>query len=306
MATDTATPRSRRAVLAAAAGAAAAVVASTLGRAAPVRAADGDAVIAGADNQSSVPTTVTMTPDPDRRSGAAVAGMTSYGGSAGLGVGIGVSGTNGSTSANPDGAWGVYGESQHGIGVRGRGETGVMGVTGFNGSISDYWVPKQRADTGVVGHVVESSDTTDSAGVYGHAFHGTGVHGVGNTGVLGDARQVIGTAAVGKGVAGLATAGTGVYGEATAATGYALRTKGRLKFDGSSGIATILAGNRSVTVKPGVLLSTQSAVLATLLAAAGGTTTVHRCRVDVASNTFTIFLTKESIVKVPVAWLVVG
>jgi hypothetical protein len=301
---DTAAPRTRRAVLAAAAGAAAAAVAATLGNVAPVQAANGDPVVAGAGNESTVPTTVTMTPVQDSAGGAAVSGVTSYPGAYGLGFGIGVSGLNNTTSASPDAAWGVYGESPHGIGVRGRGATGVMGVTGSNGGISDAWSPIQRPGTGVAGYA--QSGTSESTGVYGHAYLGAGVRGVGNTGVEGDARTPvgIGNGDTAIGVAGLATRGTGVYGEAT--TGYALRTKGRIKLDGCSGLATIQAGQRSVTVTPGVALFVNSAIVATLQAAAGGTTTVHRCHVNADLKTFTIYLTAASIVKVRVAWLVIG
>ena len=64
MSLDTTVPRSRRALLAAAAGAAVATVASALGRPAPVRAAAGDNLVLGQVNTSGIVTSI-LSPQGD-------------------------------------------------------------------------------------------------------------------------------------------------------------------------------------------------------------------------------------------------
>ncbi len=81
---------------------------------------------------------------------------------------------------------------------------------------------------------------------------------------------------------------------------------GRVRLDNCSGLATIASGTKSVVVTPGIDLTTSSAVVATLQASAGGTTTVHRCVVNGPANSLTIYLTANSTVTVKVAWHVFG
>jgi hypothetical protein len=88
--------------------------------------------------------------------------------------------------------------------------------------------------------------------------------------------------------------------------GLAFRAVGRVKLDNCSGIATIAAGTNNVVVKPGIDLTSSSAVVATLQASAGGTTTVHRCVVNVTTDSFTIYLTANSTANVKVAWHIFG
>lgn len=49
-----------------------------------------------------------------------------------------------------------------------------------------------------------------------------------------------------------------------------------------------------------------SAVVATLMGSAGGTTTVHRVVVNATADTFTIYLTANATATVTVAWHVFG
>ena len=95
-----------------------------------------------------------------------------------------------------------------------------------------------------------------------------------------------------------------MLGEAT--TGYALQTVGRVRLDKSAGLATIASGSSTVTVTPGIHLTTTSAVIATLQSNAGGATAVKRVAVNATNNTFTIYLTANSSALVKVAWLVLG
>ena len=111
----------------------------------------------------------------------------------------------------------------------------------------------------------------------------------------------------GTGLLATATTGTAVLAQTDGPkVGTALRTIGRVRFDKSVGIATIAAATSSLTVTPGIDLSATSAVVATLQGSAGGTTTVHRCVVNAATDTFTIYLTANATAAVKVAWHVFG
>jgi hypothetical protein len=148
--------------------------------------------------------------------------------------------------------------------------------------------------------------------------HSVGVYGLAPDD--GDGRGVLGESESGYGVQGLTTTGRAVAGEATTGTaghfsttkvgtvygGYALRAVGRVRFDQCAGVATIRAGARSRTVTPGIGLTSSSAVVATLMGSAGGTTTVHRVIVHAAADTFTIYLTAAARSGVKVAWHVFG
>lgn len=138
MSIEMTTPRSRRAILAAAAGAAAIGVASALERPSPVRAAtDGDVVL-GQTNAAT--TTTEITSDADLVD--VFAARSTTGGSGLVGEshqGTGVLGI---------GAHGVEGSSDTGMGVLGVSETG----------------------TGVLGHI-----TLSGSGVRGHSFSAGGV-----------------------------------------------------------------------------------------------------------------------------------
>ncbi len=298
MAIDAGILRTRRALLAGGIGGLVALVASAVGRPLQVKAgSDGDVVL-GARNGTDTATVISIV---DRRSsdpaiigdsidGAGVIGY-SWSSNGVEGFGAGGCGVYGSGDAyglrGEGGRSGVFGLSGSGVGVAGQSSDGeTAGILGFSGAGTP---PAAPAKTGVFGYAVQDASAR-------------GVHGYSTTG-----RGVFGEATAGSGVRGYATTGTAVYAaSADPRSGYALQAIGRVKLDNCSGLATIAAGTKSVVVTPGIDLTTSSAVVATLQASAGGTTTVHRCVVNGPANTFTIYLTANSTTNVKVAWHVFG
>jgi hypothetical protein len=299
MAMDATSRRSRRAVLVGGIGGIAALVASALGRPPTVRAADGEAVTVGGTFEGVTPTTITN----HAAGGVAVAGHSDAPG--GLGIGIyGESPGRGVTGQTTVGR-GVNGIATAGVGVFGGSTTGT-GVQGFSGSDD---TPAAPAKTAVFGYAAQdqlargvTGQTTSGYGVSGNATTGTGVRGESTTGY-----GVHGSATSGPGVIGFSVTGTGMQAYTSGIKiGTALQTVGRVRFDKSVGIATIAAGRRSVKVTPGIDLLASSAVVATLMGSAGGTTAVRCVIVDIAKDTFTIYLTANATTKVGVAWHVFG
>jgi hypothetical protein len=320
MTVETTTPRSRRAILAAGLGAGAATVATALARPLAVRATNGDPVLAGYQYTA---TTVTGFDTTGAGGENALFGQSdSANGVNGISSsGIGVLGAS-------DSYLGVYGNSTSGIGVYGASgsSSGVFGFsfasnqpailgrsqgasTGVQGYSGSGTTPTPPAKTGVYGYAVQ--DAT-ARGVTGQSTAGYGISGIASTG-----RAVNGAATTGHGVMGLANTGIGTRGYAVTGTalyastsgpkvGTALRAIGRVKFDNCSGVATIAAGHNSVTVTPGSDMLATSAVVATLMGSAGGTTTVHRVVVNAVADTFTIYLTANATAAVTVAWHVFG
>jgi len=311
-------PTSRRAVLAGAIAAVGGLAAQALARPGLV-AAQGEAVLVGGIYADATqPTYIANTVN-----GNPVIEGASYG--SGVGV-FGVSSTGHGVEGSSSSAEGVYGSSTFGDGVSGLSlhASGVNGTSSYGAGVQGH----SAAITGVYG----LTDGSGQAGVLGKSqVNGIGVYGYSGgkegpavppakTGVLGVASQdagsrgvfgrsnaghgVHGEATSGLGVRGYATSGVGLSGEAT--TGYALRTKGRVTFDRSVGLATIASGQKSVTVTPGIDLTATTAVVATLQGSAGGTTTVHRVAVNTTANTFTIDLTANSTASVKVAWHLFG
>lgn len=266
--------RSRRDLLAMAAGGVLAFVATAIGRPVPARAADGESILVGGEHTSTSVTKITNSAPRDTTlpleasSGVAIEGNSSSG--------IAIRGVSDYV--------GVWGESVTVIGVRGASTSGT-GVTGSSNS-----------GAGVSG--VSTGLGSGAIGVGGQSPV-VGVRGVSAPGVA-----VRGDSDSGFGLYGRAMSGTGVY--ATSSTGHALRTNGRLRFDKASGSARIAAGARSVVIKPGLELAATSKVLATLQGSAGGTTTVHRATVDATAGTITVYLTANATRAVRVAWLVFG
>jgi len=142
-------------------------------------------------------------------------------------------------------------------------------------------------------------------GVYGTASQDSssrGVHGLSAAG-----RGVFGSSTTGLGVRGYSDSGVGgSFGTSAPNVGFALQTVGRVRFDKSAGIATILAGTSSVIVTPGIDLTSNSAVVATLMGNPGGATTVQRVAVNATADTLTIYLTANAVSNVKVAWHVFG
>ena len=219
-----------------------------------------------------------------------------YGSAAGDGTAI---------AASADTGVAVDATSAHLIGVRGIGAAaGVLGVSpagagagvqGFSGAGSP---PAGLAKVGVHGYA--DADAT-ARGVVGQTTAGRGVDGVATTGY-----GVVGAASSGIGVRGTANDGLAAYFTTVNPAGFALRTLGRIRFDKAAGLATIAAGSKSVTVTPGTIVTTATAIVATLQGSAGGTTTVHRVAIDTVNNRFTIYLTANSTVSVKVAWHAFG
>jgi hypothetical protein len=333
MTLDTSVPRSRRALLAGGLGGLAVVVANALGRPAPAWAADDGTAIVIGDTYNDVQSQTTLgnvannkivlyvasNADLGHGDGEAVQAFSDSGvGVRGMSItGNGVVGnsTGGNAIIGMSGSGtGAYASSTSGIGVTAvstssygliatsdaanrsamfaqsnGNSTGIHGMSG----LGDTTI---RPKTGVFG---EARQDSGSRGVWGYSPAGQGVRGESTIG-----RGVHGQATSGLGVRGFATSGVGLWGEA--GTGYALRTNGRVRLDKSAGQATVASGTASVSVNPGIDLTSASAVVATLNGDAGGSTAVKRVAIDMAANTFTIYLTANAAASVKVAWLVLG
>ena len=143
-------------------------------------------------------------------------------------------------------------------------------------------------------HAVIANGTV-KAGVLGYVPHGpfpftpdgTGVHGHGP--VLG----VLGTSADGIAVS------------AQSANGVALDVQGAALFS-TAGLATIAKGDASVVVTPGVAITEDSKVLATLQSDPGGNTAVHRVERDPVTDTVTVHLNSPAAKECEVAWFVIS
>jgi hypothetical protein len=186
------TPSSRRALLAAGLGGIVAVVAHALGRPLPVRATDGQAVLAGQDNSATTTTSVTT------NAGSGLAGITSDGSGgvsavSGSGVWGGVLGT---ASGNPYGlGWGVRGYTP---GTYGKGGS-------FTGNGSNGIGVEATAWYGNAVYAATTPNTFPGAPVK------TGVYGFADADAT--ARGVAGETTSGRAVEGKATGGIGVWGE---------------------------------------------------------------------------------------------
>jgi hypothetical protein len=144
------------------------------------------------------------------------------------------------------------------------------------------------------------------------ALSGTGVN------ASGEANGVIGGGYTGKGVWGIGTQGIGVYGWSELGTGVkaeaqeilnegaiAFEAVGPVKFS-TSGLADLAVSHDRVTVNPGVPITDQSKVLATLQGDAGGKAFVERVELDSADGTFDVVLTKPAAHPVQVAWFLIS
>jgi hypothetical protein len=253
MAIDTASPRSRRALLAAALGAGAATVASALGRPAAVRANDPNDVVLGWANSADTETSITsITEHIDAFRGVA----------SGLGNGVTGVSVNGS-GVRGEAEIGVSGESSStgGTGVLGRSlalSGASYGVRGDSTSTSGVGVSgKATATTGTTIGVRGETLSPGGMGVVGYitnaAGTGYGVHGqttgAAGYGVFGKATNASGTAHAVRGQAD-GTGGTGVSGHANAATGATYGVQGRSNSSSGTGVygyaANIAGSTRGV------------------------------------------------------------
>jgi hypothetical protein len=223
-------------------------------------------------------------------------------------------------AAQDGNAVGVSGESVDGTGVKGMSTSGT-GV--FARSINETALfafsdqstgARAGSDIGIGVHGSSASPTRPAAvgqstgsstGVLGYSGLGNLPAAPAKTGVYGyaaqdaSARGVTGRTTTGRGVNGLATSGTGGYFSAT--TGIALRAEGPVRFK-TSGLATIAAGTKSVVVTPGLDLTAGTKILTTLQGNPGGSTVIQRVAVNTTANTFTIYLTANSVANVRVSW----
>jgi hypothetical protein len=271
-------PRSRRALLAGALGGLGAVAASAIGRVSPVRAGvDGDVVLGGT-NYTTGTTNVWNT------SGAGDSAVLSVYHS-GNGPAAAATATNGhGIVAHSHNLYGLHGSSVYSV--------GSAGVSGINSDQPGVAGQSQGNNTGVLG------------------FSGGGAFPAGrpNTGLFGYAAQdnssrgVIGESPAGHGVRGETSSGAAVFGIAT--TGYALRTSGRLKADKVSGVATIAAGSTSVTLTPGVNVTSSSFVLLTPKANIGSRGLWFTT--NPTADSITIHISSSRSWATKIAWLLVG
>jgi hypothetical protein len=192
----------------------------------------------------------------------------------------------------------VYGYSsgiESGVGVTGQSNVGI-GLHGKTASTSSPAVAAHASGSSTAVYAYSSAGGTPPAaplktGVYGYA------------GQDASARGVRGRSTSGQGVRGEATSGVGVY--AIATTGLALRAEGAVRFK-TSGLTTIAAGTRSITVDPGQDLTSATKILTTLQGDPGGTTVVQRVAVNTTTNAFTIYLTADTVRAVKVSWFVIS
>jgi hypothetical protein len=190
----------------------------------------------------------------------------------------------------------VTGFSSHGTGVEGWTDSGT-GVYGHGGS---YGVHGESSNSyGIYGH------STDFIGIYGSSDTGKGLQGSGgNTGVYasGGVAGVYANSSAGKAVQAETSSGTAV--EALGGTGIALHASGRVKVDKASGRATITAGHTSVTVIPGLNITSTSFVLLTPMSNIG--TRSLWVTIDASANTFQINITTSRSASTKVGWLLLG
>jgi hypothetical protein len=301
MAIDADAPRSRRSIIAAALGGAGALIAASLGRAAPVAAADGDPVLLGqgttsTENAATAVTVVNSSVDGIRGVSAATTGL--FGRSAAPGA------------SNVDG---------HG--------TGVIGATGDGTSIA-----ARTNQTGVYGF---ADDSNAAAGVWGDTVQGTGVvgtgawgvYGTGDIGIVGDVGGA-GTGVYGftgdvplvvpppsTGVAGIAVqnGGVGVRGHASSGTAtgvlasaattgqIALAVSGKLKLSRSGRVSIgATSSSRKITMAG---VTTSSYVIATVQTSVTG---LYVRAVVPTTGAFTIYLSKAPGKTVYVGFVVIN
>jgi len=302
---------SRRTLLAAGVASTLALLGHALGRPLTVRAADPNDVVLGQTNTAAAVTVINNT-----------AGT---GGLMGQSVGPGT---------------GVLGVSASGQGMEGRSDTGVglfaisnsptlpvilsqalgggIAVEGYVGTD----IPQRSAGTGVSGRGPTNGVqgmTDNGFGVRGLANAGVGVSGHSESfvGVAGDSFTGTGVSGVngsgGTGVSGHSPNGTGVVGDgqygigvlASSYFGTALKAQGAVEFSTAT-LATIPAGSSSVTVSPGIDLTSDSKILCTLLSNPGPGRVLRYVSVNAVADTFTVFLSFNASAPTKVASFVIS
>jgi len=301
MSTDLTQPRTRRAVLAASAGALGALVARSIITPEPSRAADGDNLVIGQSNTGSTSTGLSGGVADASRGMLEVAATT--------GAAVVATSTSGT---------GVAATSSTGTGVVAQTSTGTIASSAFVGSGTP---PTPKPITAAVpAATYGEANGTDGTGVWGFSSNatGTGVYGEGSTGVWGfggwgvfGASDATGTGVYGfsgatvpgapahTGVFGYSDSGYGVY--ARAATGTALYVNGKAGFSRSGKVA-ITAGHSSVA-KSLAGVTTSSLIIAVLQTAKGG---YYLVAAVPAAGKFTVYLNKAAVSTMYVAYFVVN
>ncbi len=345
MASHQVSARSRRTLLATAAGGVAVAVADSLARPGKVGAADGGNAILGQQNTASSETRITNTTG----GGTAIAGYSLV--QQGTGIqGYVLAGT------------GVAGQADQGIGVFALNSSTTLAALvadarGNNTAVQGYSGvavrPTSPVQTGVYGYAAQDAtsrgvtgESTAGRGVNGIATSGTGVHGTGTggEGVRGVSTSSNGAAGVtasgaasgvygenngggfgtygrsnnntgsAVGIFGESQSGTGTVGHSLHGTGVkaltndgtALEAQGRVKFS-TSGLASVAVGTKSKVITPGTPISATTLILCTLESNQGGLS-VQRVTKNTVAGTFTVFLPKVVAVgkTAKIAYFVIG
>jgi hypothetical protein len=332
--------RSRRGLLAGAAGAAGAIAAGAVMRGTPAQAATGGNVILG-EISGSEKTTAVLYDGPSGLLSSVLVGYdgvdtlfgaglpAGVGGIAGAGPTAGTGGVkNGVSGYTDNGAgYGTIGWNTNAVPGTGAGVVGIYGQT-FPGNTVGAGVAGVSDSTAgdataVYGEIASASPGGDSAAVRGQN-NGTGGLGIGVWGSqAGSGWGVYGTAASGIGVFGSGGSGTGAYGEgatgvhgvATSATGAgvladnvaggtALRVNGPATF-ARSGTVTVAAGQKTASAT-GIALTSASLVLATVQGNVPGCYVQGVTTVTGSSGSLTIHLSKSAPVTIKVAWFILS
>lgn len=319
--------KSRRAVLAAAAGAAALTATKALAQPLAVRAAGNDgATIHVGDTIADAQSQTTLANRANNERVLWVASNADVGNGNGIAI-TGYSNKNTGVEGQTDTGTAVRAISNSGNGLYaatagGFGSTAIWGNATSNGS-GVY--ATAGGGIGIVGHsnqyfgAVFTTDSASYPGVVGQGRqHSAGVEGYSGTGASPEAptmtgvygiasqgtssRGVWGESPSGRGVYGHASTGVGVFGESD--DGYALRTRGRVKVEKVSGVATIKAGQRTVTVTPGVNVTSGSFVLLTPKSKLSGRDLWFST--SPTANTITIRMSSARSTATKIAWLMLG
>jgi hypothetical protein len=291
---------SRRALLGAGLGALAATVAGAVARPDRAQAANGEAVIQGADNKAGSLTTL-------RNIGTQGGALRAFPGAFGIGVeGVADAGTGVAGSSKFGSGVEGFSQSDSFAGVRGEGVScpGVFGIA--------------ASGVGVGGQ------SEGNSGVSGRSVNGYGVRAASHASYALHALSTLASASRlqtdsqfgagvevevnhvtnGRGAVEAHHKGNGPAVWATATNGYAVRGSGRVRFEKVSGVATIAAGLKTKTVTPGVNVTSGSFVLLTPKANIG--TRALWFTTNATDNKFTIRMSSSRTSNTPVAWLLLG
>jgi hypothetical protein len=325
MAAELSTPRSRRALLAAALGGAAAVTAQAVVKPLEVRAADGGNALLGTANES---TTVTSFENTDA-SETSLAGIHDGAGTAIDGssaTGTGVNGTSTDTTATDD-----FSVASHKTGVIGSAgapstavntdETGVYGIADVTGNSTGVWGDSSQGtgvygsgftgvagtgDWGVYAEGVSASLVAyneSNVAVYGAAFNFSEAPAAGEIGVLGAGPHtgvgVYGFA--GDGAVPAPPSGVGVYARALSTSEIALYVSGKARFTRSARVSISSTATSKKITMAGVTSS--SYVVATMQTNVSG---LYVRAVVCTTGSFTIYLSKAPGKTVYVGYLVIN